>query len=114
MPGDFKEELSVAASVGQLTFGRRAKWKAAKEERPGVVSEFLLVMITLLSDELDDLQVFKPAFGEADGGQHGLERGERGESGGGRRWSPAVAKTPRAVPKLCQKCMELRAKGFHF
>ena len=85
--------------------GRTAKRDTAKNKGSGVVSKFLLVLITLLADELDGFQVFNFTFSETDGRQHGLEGGERRDSGDGRRWSPAVAESSWAVPKLCQKCM---------
>jgi len=50
-----------------LAGGRTAQRDTAKNEGSGVVSKFLLVLITLLADELDGFQMIKPAFGEADG-----------------------------------------------
>jgi len=45
-------------------------------------------------------KLFKGAFGEIDGRQHGMERGDRPGVRGGRRWSPASL-DPLGV---CQKC----------
>ena len=114
MPGDFKEELSVAASVGQLTFGRRAKWKPAEDERSGVVGEFLAAVRARLADQANAFELLEPELGEANGGQDGL-KGSAEKSGSG--WGSSVGPTTVTyvtVRKLCQKCIDMKGKGFHF
>ena len=114
VPGDFKEELSVAASVGQLTFGRRAKWKPAEDERSGVVGEFLAAVRARLADQANAFELLEPELGEANGGQDGL-KGSAEKSGSG--WGSSVGPTTVTyvtVRKLCQKCIDMKGKGVHF
>jgi hypothetical protein len=51
MPGNLKEELAVAASVGELIFAWWAKRKAAEHEGASVVGEVLLATLPFLADE---------------------------------------------------------------
>lgn len=51
MPGNLKEELAVAPSVGELIFGWWAKRKAAEHEGTSVVGEVLLATLPFLADE---------------------------------------------------------------
>jgi hypothetical protein len=53
MRGDFKKELTVASCVCKLIFGRRAKWKATKDERTSVVSKPLASTVPLVADQSD-------------------------------------------------------------
>jgi hypothetical protein len=51
MPGNLKEELAVAPSVGELILGWWAKRKAAKHEGTRVVGEVLLATLPFFADE---------------------------------------------------------------
>ena len=82
MPRNLQEELAVAPGVGELTFGRRAKGKAAEHERASVVSESLLAALSFFADEGNGLQLAKPELCEANRGQNGLKgSGQRNGSG---------------------------------
>ncbi len=56
MSRDFEREAAFAASVDELVCRRLAQGQAAKDERSGVISEVLLVLLTLLADHLDGLE----------------------------------------------------------
>ncbi len=73
---DFQEEIPVAAGVDQLVFGWLAQWEAAQYEGPGIVTDLLPAILSLVPDELNGLQVFERALRETDGGQCGLKRSE--------------------------------------
>jgi len=105
--GDLQEEPTITPGVGRLTVRRTAKRDAAEDKRSGVVSKFLLVLITLLADELEGLQVFslrlvRPMDGKTD-------------------WSGVKDVTPRAVDVgvrsspiplgVCQKCAKSGCNG---
>ena len=103
MSGDLKEQPTVAPRVHRLSGRRTAKRDTAKDKRPGVVSELLFILIPLLADELDGFQVFKPALGNSDRGQHGLQGSERETSRVSRGRRLGFKDSHRCVPKVCQK-----------
>ena len=51
-----EEESAVAASVDELVCGRLAQGKAAKDERAGMVSDCLLLMLSLLAYHLNGFE----------------------------------------------------------
>ena len=56
MPDDIKGEIPVPPSMSDVASGRSAERYAAKYERAGVISDVLLVMLTLLADHLDGFE----------------------------------------------------------
>ena len=64
MPRDLEEELAVASRVEQLTFGRPAKWKPTKDERPGVEGQVLGSFLPLLADEANGFEERERACGD--------------------------------------------------
>ena len=65
---DLEEELAVASRVEQLTFGRPAKWKPTKDERPGVEGQVLGSFLPLLSDEPNGFELLEAALSDPYGG----------------------------------------------
>jgi hypothetical protein len=87
--GDFQEEVTIVARVSELLLRRAAKRNSAKDQRPRVVSEFLLARVALLADELNSLQVFQRALGDSDRGQRRLKRSEGRTRDSAGRCAPA-------------------------
>ena len=56
MPDDIEGVIPVAPSMSDVIHGRSAERNAAKYERAGVISDVLLVMLTLLADHLDGFE----------------------------------------------------------
>ena len=116
MASDVEEERSVSSCVEQLTLGWLAEWKAAENERPGIVRHVLGASVSLLAYELDSFELPEPPFRDPQLGESGPKR-VKGDTrkGGGSASSirPSVAFRG-AVRKLRQKCMKLTEKGFHF
>ena len=56
MPDDIEGEIPVAPSMSDVVRGRSAERNAAKYERTGVISDVLLVLLTLLADHLDGFE----------------------------------------------------------
>ena len=57
MSGDLKDQHSVAPSVDELVCGRPAKRKSAQHKRPRVKGNLLLMILPLLTDEVDAIEV---------------------------------------------------------
>jgi len=66
MPRDLEEELAVASRVEQLTLRRPAKWKATKDERPGVEGQVLGSFLPLL--EANGFELLEAALSDPYGG----------------------------------------------
>jgi hypothetical protein len=102
--GDLQKEPAVASGVDRLTVRGTAKRDTAKDKGSGMVSEFLMILIPLLSDELDGLQVFEPALGDSDGRQYGPERGKRDISDDVGRRTPPFDRSGWRRVEVFQKC----------
>jgi len=112
--GDIEEELAIASGVSELVFWWAAQGDTTKDERSGMVGEFLRAVLSRLADQADGFELPEPELGEANGGQNGGKgSGQRSRKGPGAlgRPSPEMRVT---VRKLCQKSMRLMGKGFHF
>lgn len=72
MTGDFQEEISIASVVDESILWRAAKGDATKNEGPGMVSEFLLPVVSLFSNKGDRLKMAEPELRNAKGRKHGL------------------------------------------
>jgi hypothetical protein len=66
MGRDLEGEAAVAPRMNRLIRRRPAERYATKDEGSGVVSEFLLALVPLLTDELDRLQVLQPSLRDRD------------------------------------------------
>jgi hypothetical protein len=78
MGGDFQEEMAVAPSIDELVFRWLAQGKAAQYEGPRIVTDLLHVMFSLVSDELNGLQLFESLLGDTnmrEQGSYGCQAG---------------------------------------
>jgi hypothetical protein len=75
-------------------------------------SQVLLAMFSLLAHQVDAFKLFETPLGDPTGGSGGLDWGK----GTALRWRQGRAGPDGdilgTVRKLCQKCTELREKGF--
>ena len=86
MRDDIEGEIPVAPGVSELVCRRSPQRDATKDERAGVVGEFLFAVSAFLTHEADGIEFFDLALRETDSWKHGLKRAEgRGLRGG--RWS---------------------------
>ena len=77
MPDDIEGELSIASGMCELGYGRSPQGNATKDERAGVVGEFLFAVFAFLAHEADGIEFFDLALRETDRWKHGLKRAER-------------------------------------
>ena len=88
MADDLEKEFSITPCVGQLSGGRTTEGKTAKDERPGVESNFLLALPALLADEQDGVESLGAPGRDADFWEN-LPNGDEGtREGGVRRRGP--------------------------
>lgn len=57
--------------MDELVGGSAAQGKAAEYERTGLISDGLLAILPLLTNKLDGLKLFEPAFRDANYGEAG-------------------------------------------
>ena len=76
MPDDIEGELSIAPGMCELHYRGAPQRDATKDERAGVVGEFLFTVSAFLPHEADGIEFFDLALREADSGQYGLKRCE--------------------------------------
>jgi hypothetical protein len=74
MGGDFQDEIAIAPSVDELVFRWLAQREAAQDEGPGIVTDLLRAMFSLVPDELNGVELFEPLLGDTDRGKNGLQR----------------------------------------
>ncbi len=66
MSRDLKDEDAVVSGVDELACGRAAKRKPTQHKWPRVKGKLLLMILALLANEVDGIEVFKPALRDAD------------------------------------------------
>jgi hypothetical protein len=76
MGDDIEGEIPVAPGVSDLVCRRSPQRNATKDERAGVVGEFLFAVSAFLAHEADGIEFFDLALREADSRQYGLKRVE--------------------------------------
>jgi len=111
MAGDLEKEPSITPCVGQLIGGGTSEEETAKDKGPGMVSEFLVSVVTFLSDNSNCFEMAKSELGDAQGWQGGPSGRKKRTAAcaGPRRPAPRVRTA--GVPKVFQKSKELGLKG---
>ena len=77
MRDDIEGEMPVAPGMSDLVCGRSPQRDATKDERAGVVGEFLFAVSAFLAHEADGIEFFDLALRQTDGWKDGLKRAER-------------------------------------
>jgi hypothetical protein len=74
MRDDIEGEIPVAPGVSELVCRRSSQRDATKDERAGVVGEFLFAVCAFLAHEADGIEFFDLALREDSGAAGGVVR----------------------------------------
>ena len=111
MACDLQKELPIVPRMDELVLWAATEGDAAKDEGPGMVSEFLVSVVTFFPDNCDCFEMTESEFGNAERrqcGMHGPERRTAADAGL-RRPTPRGGTV--GVPKVFQKSKELGLEG---